>query len=149
MRPYMCTPQPVHAYRWITALASTTFSFSCPDVTLTLSRPTTATCENSAPAGFQHLVQPQTWLCAVCEERVTVTGPCVHLQFKVPPENEAEPFFTPPSTAGWIAIAMLPPVQVVLLGSAEGAYEARDSAACQSARVRRGRYGRSLPALPR
>jgi hypothetical protein len=36
-------------------------------VTSTLSRGTTATTENSAPSGFQHLVQPQAWLCAVCE----------------------------------------------------------------------------------
>jgi hypothetical protein len=31
-------------------------------VTLTLSRDTTATIEKSAPFGFQHLLQPQTWL---------------------------------------------------------------------------------------
>ncbi len=37
---------------------------------------------------------------------VTVTVPCAHLHCNVPPENEADPFFTPPSTAGWIAIAM-------------------------------------------
>src|SRR5262245_11129638 len=110
MRPNMCTPQAVQAWRWIAALLSTTFSFSWPEPTLSLSRGTTATCENSATAGFQHLVQPHTWLCAVCAERVTVTGPCAHLHFNVPPENEADPFFTPPSTAGWIAIAMLPPV---------------------------------------
>jgi hypothetical protein len=31
-----------------------------PDVTFTLSRGATATCENSAPCGFQHFVQPHT-----------------------------------------------------------------------------------------
>ena len=35
-------------------------------VTLILSRGTTATTENTAPAGFQHFVQPQAWLWAVC-----------------------------------------------------------------------------------
>ena len=64
MRPYMWTPQPVHAWRWIVALESTTFSLSALAVTLRLSRGTTATCENSAPPGFQHFVQPHTWLCA-------------------------------------------------------------------------------------
>jgi hypothetical protein len=41
-------------------LLSTIFNFSCPEVTLTLSRGMTATIENVAPAGFQHLVQPHT-----------------------------------------------------------------------------------------
>src|SRR5687768_657874 len=60
MRPYMCTPQSLHAWRLITAFASTTASLSALVVTRTLSRGTTATWENKAPAGFQHLVQPQT-----------------------------------------------------------------------------------------
>src|SRR6185503_5695777 len=60
MRLYMCTPQLLQACRWITAFASTTASLSSFAVTRTLSRGTTATWENSAPAGFQHLVQPQT-----------------------------------------------------------------------------------------
>ena len=47
----------------------------------------------------------------VCAPTLTVTGPCAHLHFSVPPENDAEPFFTPPSTAGWIEMAMLPPDQ--------------------------------------
>jgi hypothetical protein len=42
------------------ALGSTTFSLSAFAVTESLSRGTTATCENSAPLGFQHFVQPQT-----------------------------------------------------------------------------------------
>ena len=41
------------------ALASTVCSFCSFAVTLRLSRLTTATTENLAPAGFQHLVQPQ------------------------------------------------------------------------------------------
>src|SRR4051794_5792641 len=100
MRPYMCTPHPVHAYRWMVALASTTLSLSAPLATLTLSRPTTATCENSAPEGFQHLVHPHTWLCAVWPPMLTSTGLLVHLHTRVPPVKFAEPAFTPLSTAG-------------------------------------------------
>jgi hypothetical protein len=44
------------------AFGSTTVSFSAFWLTRSLSRGTTATCENSAPAGFQHLVHPHTWL---------------------------------------------------------------------------------------
>ena len=43
-------------------------------VTLSLSLDTTATTENTAPAGFQHLVQPQAWLCATLPLMETVTG---------------------------------------------------------------------------
>src|SRR5262245_53632612 len=57
MRPYMCTPHCRHAWRWIVALGSTTASLSAFFVTPTLSLGTTATTENSAPWGFQHLVQ--------------------------------------------------------------------------------------------
>jgi hypothetical protein len=39
--------------------------FSALAVTLTLSRGTTAITANLAPAGFQHLLQPQAWLCRV------------------------------------------------------------------------------------
>ena len=48
---------------------------------------------------------------------LTVTVPCAHLHFNVPPENEADPFFTPPSTAGWIAIAMATSGSTGLIGS--------------------------------
>src|SRR5262245_31573103 len=100
MRPYMWTPQPVQACRWIAALESTTFSFCSLAVTLTLSRPVTAICENTAPCGFQHLVQPQTWLKATSPLMLTVTGEDVHLQVSVPPAKLATPGLTPPSTAG-------------------------------------------------
>src|SRR5688572_32793774 len=66
MRPYIWTPQPVQACRRISAFPSTTLSFCSFLVTLSAVFGTTATCENNAPAGFQHLVQPHTWLCAVC-----------------------------------------------------------------------------------
>src|SRR5450432_66154 len=59
MRPYMCTPQPLQAWRWIVAFESTTLSLSALSVTRNLSRGTTATTENNAPFGFQHFVQPQ------------------------------------------------------------------------------------------
>ena len=49
---------------------STISSLSAFAVTLTVSRGATAICENVAPAGFQHLVQPQTWLWAVCDATV-------------------------------------------------------------------------------
>src|SRR4029079_94613 len=58
MRPYIWTPQPEHAQRLIVAFGSTTWSFDSFAVTLTLSRGITATCENNAPDGFQHFVQP-------------------------------------------------------------------------------------------
>ena len=48
----------------MTALGSTIANLSPFAVTRTLSRGTAAICEKSAPAGFQHLVQPQTWLWA-------------------------------------------------------------------------------------
>src|ERR1700689_3936801 len=59
IRPYMCTPQALHAWRCIVAFASTTFSLSALSVTRSLSRGTTATIANKAPFGFQHFVQPQ------------------------------------------------------------------------------------------
>ena len=40
----------------------------------TLSRGTTATTENTAPSGFQHLVQPQAWLWATSPLMPTLTG---------------------------------------------------------------------------
>jgi hypothetical protein len=96
----MCTPQPVQAYRWMTADGSTTLSFWPFAVTLTFSRGVTATIENRAPEGFQHLVQPQTWLKATLPLIFTVTGASVHLQVNVPPLKSAVPEVTPPSTDG-------------------------------------------------
>ncbi len=64
-------------------------------VTLRLSRATTATCENSAPSGFQHLVQPQTWLWAHWPLIVTCTGLCVQRQVSVPPEKSFAAGFKP------------------------------------------------------
>src|SRR6187431_3282603 len=100
MRPYMCTPQPLHAWRWMAALASTVVSFCSLAVTLTLSRLTTATTENFAPAGFQHLVQPQAWLWATLPLIVTVTGSSVQWQVRVPPLNFLLPALTPLSIDG-------------------------------------------------
>ena len=91
---------PVQAWRWIAALASTTLSRSAFLLTLSLSRDTTATIENCAPAGFQHLVQPHTWLWAVCDVRVTSTGLLAHLHCNVPPAKLGEPGLTPLSTDG-------------------------------------------------
>ena len=39
---------------------------------------------NVAPFGFQHLVQPQAWLCAVFALISTLTGLSVHLQDQCP-----------------------------------------------------------------
>src|SRR5580704_6664419 len=107
MRPYMCTPQAVQAWRWIGAFSSTTFSLLPLAVTLTLSRLMTPMTENVAPAGFQHLVQPQAWLKATLPPIFTVTGLLVHLQLSVPPPKFAAPFLTPLSTDGWILVAMV------------------------------------------
>src|SRR4249919_3589298 len=100
MRPYMCTPQPLHAWRWMVAASSTTPSFSSCAVTLTLSRGTTATTENAAPLGFQHLVQPQAWLCATWDSTFTSTLSVAHRHCSVPPLKPASPFLTPLSTDG-------------------------------------------------
>src|SRR5579862_5783288 len=69
----------------------------------------TATMENSAPFGFQHLLQPHTWLNAVLPCRVTVTGWELHRQVSVPPAKSLLPGCTPLSTAGWILVAMSVP----------------------------------------
>src|SRR5215831_21051653 len=98
--PYMCAPQARQAWRWISALGSTTFSLSAFLVTLTLSRGTTATWANSAPFGFQHLVQPHTWLWAICDETATSTGSLVQRHRRVPPLKVLEPEAIPLSTAG-------------------------------------------------
>jgi uncharacterized membrane protein (DUF485 family) len=45
-------------------------------------------------------------LYAVLPLRLTVTGDVAHLHVSVPPAKLGAPFFTPPSTAGWIEIAM-------------------------------------------
>jgi hypothetical protein len=82
------------------ALASTTLSFWPFLVTETESFGTTATIENSAPDGFQHLVQPHIWLCALWDFTVTSTGSLEHLQVSVPPLKLDEPFLMPPSTDG-------------------------------------------------
>src|SRR5262245_40449717 len=100
MRPYMCTPQPLHAWRWIVALASTTDSFWPFAVTDTLSFGTTATTENIAPAGFQHFVQPHAWLCATLPLIDTVTASAPQWQVSVPPLNFLLPALTPLSIDG-------------------------------------------------
>jgi hypothetical protein len=74
---------------------------------LRLSRPITEICAKVAPEGFQHFVQPQTWLYATSPCKLTVTGEEAHLQVSVPPAKLGTPGFTPPSTAGCIEIAMM------------------------------------------
>jgi hypothetical protein len=58
--------------------------------------------ENVAPGGFQHFVQPQTWLCAIAERIATFTGCVAQRQDSVPPANLLLPAGNPESTAGWI-----------------------------------------------
>src|ERR1700757_2965421 len=106
MRPYMWVPQAVQAWRWITADESTTFSLSPFSSTVTFWRGTTATMEKAAPAGFQHLVQPQAWLWATSPLMPTLTGLSLHLQARVPPANDPVPLLTPLSTAGWMLAAI-------------------------------------------
>src|SRR5665213_2737660 len=84
--------------------ASTMCSLSPFSSTLTLSRGTTATTEKAAPSGFQHWVQPQAWLWATSPLTPTLTGLSLHLQTRVPPAKLPEPFLTPWSTDGWIAV---------------------------------------------
>src|SRR3984957_11348322 len=80
------------------ALGSTIASLSPFLVTLSLSRGTTATTENNTPLGFQHLVQPQTWLCADCAPTDTSTGFDGHLQTSVPPAKSLAAGLKPLST---------------------------------------------------
>src|SRR4051812_10125830 len=91
------------------ALGSTIFSLSPFSSTSSLSRPTTATTENFAPAGFQHLVQPQAWLWAIAAPIFTFTGLDEHLHTRVPPAKLSEPFWIPLSIDG---------CRVVLAGAA-------------------------------
>ncbi|CAI2933625.1 protein of unknown function [Aminobacter niigataensis] len=100
--PYMCTPQPLQAWRRISALGSTTASLSPFSSTVTFSWAVTATTENLAPSGFQHLVQPQAWLWATCPLIATFTGRSAQAQTSVPPLKLALPGLTPPSSAGCI-----------------------------------------------
>src|SRR5689334_7724619 len=100
MRPYMCTPQALHAWRWMVALGSTTASLSAFSVTFTLSRGATATTENSAPSGFQHFVQPQAWLCADCASTLTLTGLSLQRHCNVPPAKSFTAGLMPLSTDG-------------------------------------------------
>jgi hypothetical protein len=60
------------------AASSTILSLLALAVTVTLSRGTTPTTENSAPAGFQHLLQPQAWLNSTCAPILTSTGLLAH-----------------------------------------------------------------------
>src|SRR5690606_31992987 len=61
-----------------------------------------------SPSGFQHLVQPQTWLCAHCPLICTCTGLLAHRHVKVPPENVSTCIFrTPPSTDGCMEITLV------------------------------------------
>ena len=73
----------------MSALESTTFSLSPFSATVTFSCGVTATTEKIAPSGFQHLVQPQAWLCAIWPLIFTFTGLLVHRQTSVPPEKLA------------------------------------------------------------
>src|SRR3954470_12279054 len=92
------------------AFGSTTLSLSSLALTESLSRETTATCENSAPSGFQHLVHAHAWLCADCERMLTATLRSLQRQNSVPPENEDVAGLRPLSIAGWMESAMsIPP----------------------------------------
>src|SRR5690349_7880079 len=92
---------------------STTASLSALAVTFSLSRPTTATWENRLPAGFQHLVQPHTWLCATWLWISTITGLVAQRQVSVPPEKFGAAGWMPLSTAGWIFTLL--PISLSLL----------------------------------
>src|SRR5262252_7199942 len=107
MRPYMWTPQSLQAYRLIAAFVSTTLSLSSFAVTLRLAVGVTAICEKSALPGFQHFVQPQTWLNAAWPLMETVTLFDAHLHCNVPPAKFGAAGLRPLSTDGWIASAMV------------------------------------------
>src|SRR5215470_17469710 len=107
IRPYMWTPHSLQACLWMAALGSTIASLLPFALTLRLSRVTTATCENSAPLGFQHLVQPHTWLCAHWPLIAISTLSREQLQYSVPPAKFFAAGFSPPSTAGCILTSLM------------------------------------------
>src|SRR6185503_20592346 len=98
----------------MTAFGSTAFSLSSLAMTASLSRGTTETCEKSAPSGFQHLVQPHAWLCALWVRTCTATFLSGHLQYNVPPENPAAAGRMPRSICGWMLMAMVDSLPVGL-----------------------------------
>src|SRR6186713_1162209 len=107
MRPKRCTPQLEQAFRWMAALSSTTLIFCPLAVTLTLSIGVTAMTEKRAPLGFQHLEQPQAWLCRTLPVISTSTLSLGQWQRRVPPVKLAEPLEKPLSMEGWREGAML------------------------------------------
>ena len=90
----------VQAWRWMSALGSTTFSLSPFSATVTFSCGVTATTEKIAPSGFQHLVQPQAWLWAIWPLISTFTGLLVQAQTSVPPAKPAFSLGSPLSIFG-------------------------------------------------
>src|SRR4051794_39134313 len=88
------------------AVGSTTRSLSSLATTASLSRETTATCENSAFSGFQHLVHPHAWLCALWLRMDRATLRSGHLQYSVPPAKLAAAGLMPLSIEGWMLTAM-------------------------------------------
>src|SRR5437660_2901033 len=106
MRPYMCTPQSLQAWRWMVALESTIASLSAFATTFSRSRGTTATCAKRAPFGFQHLVQPHTWLCADWPVICTSTLLLEHLHQSEPPAKSFAAGLIPLSTPGCIERAI-------------------------------------------
>ena len=82
--------------------------------TLSLSDGTTPTTLKSALSGFQHLEQPQAWLWATFESRVTSTLLLEHLHWSCPPALSWWPFEMPLSTKGWMD-AMLWAICLIIL----------------------------------
>lgn len=78
-----------------------TWSLDALAVTWTLSRGKTPTIENRAPAGFQHLEQPQAWLCATLLFRETTTWLDAQRQRREPPAKLGSPLVMPLSIRGW------------------------------------------------
>src|SRR5215510_11285509 len=91
----------------MTADGSTIFSLFAFCVTDRLSFEMTATTENFAPSGFQHLVQPHAWLNATLPFRATVTGFDVQRHVSVPPAKSFLPGLMPLSMDGWSDTAMM------------------------------------------
>lgn len=76
-------------------------SLEALDETLSLSTGMTPTMAKRELFGFQHLEQPQAWLWATLEERVTVTRLEGQWQWRVPPGWFGLPFVMPLLRAGW------------------------------------------------
>jgi len=91
----MCTPHRAGVALNGPRVASTIFSLLSFAGDLDLVTADDRHHENTAPLGFQHLVQPQAWLWATFASSFTVTGWEEHRQVRVAAGEVRRAFFDP------------------------------------------------------